>query len=204
MAKRAIALAILILFALPLAARADAPMDTMKTFVDQALAVLRDPAYKPESKKAEQRDKLAALADTVFDWVELSRRTLALNWNRLDVPQRKEFVGLYRQLLEKTYMDRIQAYSDEKVEFTGENKLDQNQVEVLTVVKAKDKDIPITYRLINRTGTWHVYDVIIEGVSLVQNYRTQFNNILSNKSPKEMLDDLRQKVATGDTSGAKQ
>ncbi len=201
MIRRVCALAAVLVLALCVSAQAGGATDVMQAFVDKVLSVLRDPAYKAEGEKANQRQKLSELSDTVFDWVELSRRTLALNWNTFDVEQRGEFVGLYKKLLEKTYMDRIQDYKDEKVEFTAEDRLDENQVEVRTVVRAPDKDIPINYRLINRTGQWRVYDVVVEGVSLVQNYRSQFNNILSSKTPKDMLDDLRQKVSSPGSAG---
>ncbi len=200
MIRRVCALAAVLVLALCVSAQAGAK-DDMQAFVDKVLVVLRDPAYKSEGAKQVQRQKLSELSDSVFDWVELSRRTLAMNWNKLDVNQRGEFVMLYKQLLEKTYMDRIQDYKDEKVEITAENKLDDNQVEVQTLVRAPDKNIPINYRLINRTGQWRIYDVIVEGVSLVQNYRTQFNNILSSKAPDAMLDDLRQKVSGGGNAG---
>lgn len=200
MIRRVFALAAVLVLVLCASAQAGEATDGMQAFVNKVLAVLRDPAYKAERSKTAQRKKLSELSDTIFDWVELSRRTLAINWNKLDVNQRSDFVGLYKQLLEKTYMDRIQDYKDEKVEFTGETKLDENQVEVQTLVRAPDKNIPINYRLINRTGQWRIYDVVVEGVSLVQNYRSQFNNILSSKAPKDMIDDLRQKVSGGGTA----
>lgn len=197
MIRRVSLLAAVLVLALCASAQAGEAKDGVQAFVDKALVVLRDPAYKAEGARAEQRKVLSQLSDGIFDWVELSRRTLALNWNKLDVDQRGEFVSLYKQLLEKTYMDRIQDYKDEQVEFTAEVALADNQAEVQTLVRAPDKNIPISYRLINRSGQWRIYDVVVEGVSLVQNYRSQFNNILASKSPRDMLDDLRQKVSGG-------
>ena len=181
----------------PAPALAEKPMDAMKDFVGKALDVLRDPAFKGEDMRKQQRAKLSSLAEEIFDWVELSRRTLALNWNRLDADQRRQFVELYKQLLERTYMDRIQDYKDEEVVFSGQTSLSDTQVEIQTTVRSQGKTIPINYRLINRADSWRIYDVQVEGVSLVQNYRTQFNNILASKSPDEMIEDLRQKVAEG-------
>ncbi|EPR32999.1 toluene tolerance family protein [Alkalidesulfovibrio alkalitolerans DSM 16529] len=181
----------------PAPAMAEKPMDAMKDFVGKVLDVLRDPAFKDGAMRQEQRNKLSALADDIFDWVELSRRTLALNWNRLDSDQRRDFVELYKQLLERTYMDRIQDYKDEEVVFSGQSSLSDTQVEIQTTVRSQGKNIPINYRLINRADSWRIYDVQVEGVSLVQNYRTQFNNILASKSPDEMIEDLRRKVAEG-------
>ena len=181
----------------PVPVRAEKPMDAMKDFVGKVLDVLRDPAYKDDSMRREQRTKLTALADEIFDWVELSRRTLALNWNRLNGDQRRDFVELYKQLLERTYMDRIQDYKDEEVVFSGQTTLSDTQIEIQTTVRSQGKNIPINYRLISRADSWRIYDVQVEGVSLVQNYRTQFNNILASKSPDEMIEDLRRKVAEG-------
>ena len=108
----------------------------------------------------------------MFDEVELSRRTLARNWNKLNTAQRQEFVQLFRQVLEKAYIDKILSYTDEKIVFDKESMLSENQGEVHTRIITSSKKIPIFYRMILKDGIWKVYDVVIENVSLVQNYRT--------------------------------
>jgi phospholipid transport system substrate-binding protein len=120
--------------------------------------------------------------------------TLGRNWLKLDDGQRSEFVDLYRRLLEKNYMRQLLAYTDEKVVFDRQTMLSDTKAEVDSNVVSSDKKIPITYRLIRRDGDWKVYDLVIEGISMVSNYRTQFNEILSRQTPSEMLAILRKKV----------
>ena len=117
-----------------------------------------------------------------------------MNWNKLNAAQRQEFVQLFRQVLEKAYIDKILAYTDEKIVFDREIKLSENQSEVQTRVVTASKEIPISYRVILKDGAWKVYDVVIENVSLVQNYRTQFNDILAKNTPEQLLEILRKKV----------
>jgi phospholipid transport system substrate-binding protein len=173
---------------------ADTPLDTVKANVNKVLEVLRDPALKAETAKEVKKEKLRAIYEQMFDEIELAKRTLARNWNALDLAQRREFVQLFRQVLEKAYIDKILAYTDEKVVFDKATKLAENQAEVQTRIITASKEIPISYRVILKDGTWKVYDVIIEGVSLVQNYRTQFSEILAKNSPNELLEILRKKV----------
>jgi phospholipid transport system substrate-binding protein len=156
--------------------------------------VLRDPALKPDSAKEFKKEKLRVVYEQMFDEVELSRRTLARNWNALNLAQRQEFVPLFRRVLEKAYIDKILAYTDEKVVFDKETMLAENQAEVQTRIITSSKEIPIFYRVILKDSAWRVYDVVVEGVSLVQNYRTQFNEILAKNSLNDLLEILRKKV----------
>ena len=173
---------------------AGAPMDAVKVNADKVLDVLRDPKLKAPSAKEIKKDKLRAIYTTMFDEVELSRRSLGMNWNKLNAAQRQEFVKLFEQVLEKAYADRILAYTNEKIEFTKESAVGTNLAEVRTKVVTASKEIPITYRVILKDGAWKVYDVVIENVSLVQNYRTQFNDILAKNTPEQLLEILRKKV----------
>jgi len=183
-----------LLMLLPLSASAGVPLDTVQVNVNKVLEVLRDPAMKPASAKAVKKEKLRLIYERMFDEVELSRRALARNWNRLDAAQRQEFVQLFRQVLEKAYIDKILSYTNEKVVFDRERMLSANQAEVPTRIVTSSKTIPITYRVIQKGGVWKVYDVVVESVSLVQNYRTQFNEILGNQKPEQLLQTLRKKV----------
>jgi phospholipid transport system substrate-binding protein len=173
---------------------AGAPLDTVKANADKVLDVLRDPKLKAPSAKEMKKDKLRAIYVNMFDEVELSRRSMGMNWNKLNVAQRQEFVKLFEQVLEKAYADRILSYTNEKIEFTKESMTSGNMAEVRTKVITASKEIPISYRVILKDGAWKVYDVIIENVSLVQNYRTQFNDILAKNSPEQLLEILRKKV----------
>jgi phospholipid transport system substrate-binding protein len=130
----------------------------------------------------------------MFDYTELSRRTLGQDWKKLNPAQQNEFTDLYKSLLEDAYADKIINYTDEKVAFSKENQLSEKTFEVQTTILTKKADIPIYYRVIQKDGQWKVYDVVIEGVSLINNYRNQFREILMNKSPEVLIDTLKKKV----------
>jgi len=189
-----VALSILMLFLICPPVYAGAALDTVKANADKVLDVLRDPKLKAPSAKEIKKEKLRVIYVTMFDEVELSRRSLGNNWNKLNNDQRQEFVKLFEQVLEKAYADKILAYTDEKIEFTKESMISSNQAEVRTKVITASREVPITYRVISKDGVWRVYDVVIENVSLVQNYRTQFNDILAKNSPEQLLEILRKKV----------
>jgi len=194
MKRQLIVISIILLFLFPCAGHAGAPLDTVQANVNKVLEVLRDPALKAESAKEAKKARLRPIYDAMFDQVELSRRTLAMNWNKLNIAQRQEFVQLFRQVLEKAYVDKILAYTNEKIVYEDEKKLSENQSEVSTRVLTASKGIPIAYRMILKDGVWKVYDVVVENVSLVQNYRTQFNDILVKDTPEQLLEILRKKV----------
>ena len=195
MKKHFIGLSILMFFLSTLPVYAGAPFDTVQTNVNKVLDVLRDPKLKVESAKGIKKEKLEAIYEQMFDEVELSRRTLGGHWNKLNPAQQQEFIQLYRQVLEKAYIDKILAYTNEKIVFPRENMLSSNQAEVQTKIITSSKEIPIFYRVILKDDTWKVYDVVIENVSLVQNYRSQFNSILAKNTPDQLLEILRKKVA---------
>ena len=183
---------ILLLFSLPV--YAGAPLEAVKTNVNKVLEVLRDPKLKAESAKEIEKEKLRLIYDRMFNDVELSKRTLARNWNSMNVAQRKEFVLLFRRVLEKAYIGKILAYTNEKIVFDRETMVSASQAEVQTRIVTSSKEIPISYRVILKGSDWKVYDVVIENVSLVLNYRTQFNDILAKNTIEHLLETLRKKV----------
>jgi len=183
---------IILLTSIPL--YAGAPFDAVQGNVNKVLEVLRDPKLKAESAKSIKRERLRSIYSQMFDELELSRRVLARHWNDLNPGQRQEFVQLFHQVLEKAYIDKILAYTNEKIAFDKESMLSNNQAEVQTRIITSSKEVPINYRVLVKDGAWKVYDVTIENVSLVQNYRTQFNDILARKSPENLLESLRKKV----------
>jgi phospholipid transport system substrate-binding protein len=189
-----IGLGILIFFLTVLPVYAGAPLDQVQTNVNKVLDVLRDPKLKAESAKKIKKEKLEAIYEQMFDEDELSRRTLGGNWNKLNTPQQQEFTHLYRQVLEKAYIDKILSYTNEKIVFSKENMLSNNQAEVQAKVITSSREIPIFYKVILKDGAWKVYDVGAENVSLVQNYRSQFNSILAKNTPDQLLEMLRKKV----------
>jgi phospholipid transport system substrate-binding protein len=184
----------LLLMLTPWAALAGVPMETVEKGVSRVLEVASDPKLEGEEAKPLKVEKIKSITAEFFDYQVLSRLTLGRHWRKLSPEQQNEFVGLYRSLLEKVYMDRILAYSNEKVEYVREVSLSESKSEVQTLIIAANKEIPIDYRLYNRDGTWKVYDVVIEGVSMVSNYRSQFESILQEKTPEDMLEVLRGKV----------
>jgi phospholipid transport system substrate-binding protein len=181
-----------LLFSIP--AWAGAPLDTVQLNVNKGLEVLRDPKLKAESAREIKKEKLRLIYNNLFDDVELGKRTLSRNWNSLNTAQRQEFVKLFRQILEKAYVDKILDYSNEKIVFDKETMVSETQAEVQTRIVTSSKEIPIFYRVLLKDGGWRVYDVVIENVSLVLNYRTQFNDILAKNTPEQLLEILRKKV----------
>lgn len=194
MKKHLVGLTLIVLLIFPLYAYAGAPLEAVKGHVNKVLDVLRDPSLKGESGKKTKKTKIRSISDKMFDFTELSRRTLAQDWKKLNPEQQKEFIELYKCLLEDAYADKIVTYTEEKVLFTKENPLSEKTFEIQTTIVTKKADVPIYYRVIQKEGEWRVYDVVIEGVSLINNYRTQFREILSNKKPDALLDTLRKKV----------
>ena len=184
-------LAVLLVF--PFYVYAGVPLDTVQAHVNNVLDVLRDPALKGKSAEETKKEKIRAISDKMFDYVELSKRTLGRNWKKLNTGQQDEFVKLFRSILEKAYIDKIMDYSDEKVVFYKEKVLKKKAI-VHSNVITKTVEIPINYRVFLKNGQWRVYDIIIEGVSLVSNYRNQFKQILMKKSPEALLETLRKKV----------
>ncbi len=194
MKKKLAIFTIILCLIFPLIVFAGVPLDTVKGNVDKILDVLRDPALKPASGAKIKKNKIRVIADKMFDFTELSRRTLALNWNKFTPAQQTEFISLYKNLLADTYADKIVAYTDEKIVFTKEVPLTENTVEVQSTVIRKAGETPIYYRVIMSNGSWMIYDVVVEGVSLVNNYRSQFRDILSKKPPASLLETLREKA----------
>lgn len=173
----------------------DVALQAVQGHVDNVLAVLTDPALKGAEAKEAKAEKIKGIAEKMFDYNELSRRTLGRNWDKLNPKQQEEFTTLFSALLSSVYLDKILQYSDEKVVFEKSNPLSEEKVEVQSNIITSTKTIPVFYRTILKDNQWRVYDVIIEGISLVKNYRSQFKDILAKKSPEKLLEILRSKSA---------
>lgn len=185
------------LAAAALTAEAATPREAVETQVNRVLTALADPAFKGEAREVKIA-KIRSIVNEIFDYTELSKRTLGREWSRFNPGQQSEFVKLFSDLLEKTYADRLLAYSDEKVVFEKETILREGLAEVTSnVMTADGKKIPLDYRLLDTGKGWKVYDVVIEGVSMVKNYRDQFRDILARQSPEEVLKILRERAAKG-------
>jgi phospholipid transport system substrate-binding protein len=170
-------------------AHAGAPTDQLRGQVDRAIATLEDPALrqKPDARRAAVR----RIAEQVFDFEETARRALGRHWQARTPEERREFVGLFTDLLERTYISRIETYSGERVVYAGDT-VEGEEATVRTRLVTRDgKEVPIDYRMRRAGDRWLVYDVVIEGVSLVANYRTQFNKIVQTESYESLVQKLR-------------
>lgn len=183
------------------AAMAGLPTDQLRVSVDHVLAVLQDPSLRAESKAAERRAAIRQDADAVFDFTEMSRRALGRHWQELNESQQQEFVALFADLLERAYVSKIEQYSGEKIDYVGES-VEGDMATVKTQIVTKQAtQVPVDYRLLNKGDRWLVYDVLVEGVSLVLNYRTQFDHILQTSSYDELVRRLKaNKAAYGNRS----
>jgi phospholipid transport system substrate-binding protein len=185
------------LMMLPLHGYAATPKETVETGVTNLLDTLGNAAFKAKLKD-QQIEIIGTEIDKVFDFKEMSRRTLGRNWKKMSAEQRTEFVSLFKKLLQGVYADRLLAYSDQKVLFDKEIMLKKGRAEVQSYLQTSDgTKIPLFYRMTDKSGSWKVYDIIIEGVSMVKNYRTQFKQILSKGSPDKLLEILRKKTKQG-------
>lgn len=189
-----ITLLVILIFSLPVSA--GVPMDSVKKCVNEVIGIVSNPKFKGEAAKEIKKEKLRVLYKEMFDEIEFSKRTLTRNWNKFTPAQRAEFVKLFEQVLEKAYGDKVLSYTDEKVDFYKETMLSATQAEVQSKIITSSKEVPVFYRVILNDGKWKVYDVVVENVSLVQNYRTQFNDILAKDNPEKLLEILRKKVST--------
>jgi phospholipid transport system substrate-binding protein len=167
-------------------ALAGPPTEAVKSTVDEVIQILQSPAPKQR-----RRQLVKQTVDRRFDYEEMAKRTLP-NWNKLSAAQHREFVSLFSELLEASYADKLMKYSGEKVDYVGE-RVDGDRAEVRTLLVRRNDRIPMNYRLLNKSR-WVVYDVGIEGVSLVNNYRSQFTRVISESSYAELVRRLRTKV----------
>lgn len=153
-------------------------------------------ANKDGLTEAQKIQKLEGKVASVFDMTEMSKRALGANYGRFSDAQKKEFEVVFMRMLEDIYLSNIvTAYNDQKVVYGKTVVLKENEmVEIQTeIVFTDNKKTPIFYRLSNKSGQWQAYDVIIEGISFIKNYRDQFRDILSRQTPEELLEKMRQK-----------
>ena len=172
------------------------PTEKIKATTDKILGVVRDPALKGAAKEKERRAMIRKAVDERFDWNEMARRSLARHWEGRTEDEKKEFVPLYADLVDRAYMSKVEGYSGEKVKYEGET-VDGDYATVnVRIMTQKGQEISVEYRLRKKGNDWLIYDVSIEGVSLVNNYRTQFNSIISQSSYASLVKQLKTKVAS--------
>ena len=162
--------------------------------VEQVLQILQSEQYVAKESKADLQKALDPIINEVFDFTELSKRTIGPRWENFTPEQRSEFSQAFARLLSDTYIGRLQVYSGEQVFFTGERAGSKGNMEIQTIVSKNNQKTPIFYYM-HQNPDWKIYDVLVEGVSLVKNYRAQFQEILVNKSPVELIDMVKSKSA---------
>ena len=173
---------------------ATGPREQLKASTDRVLEILDDPAFKPEARLAERRKAVRRITDEIFDFEEMAQRALGQHWRTLTADQRKEFVPLFADLLDRAYMSTIERYSGEPIRYTGERVEGDFAVVSTKIHTQQDTEIPVAYRMLRHGDRWLIYDVSAEGVSLVSNYRTQFNNIIRTSSHDELLKRMRSRI----------
>ena len=171
---------------------AGVPTDAMKATIDEVLRIVREKELKQPEKSDERRHLLEKVVSARFDYTEMSRRSLGAPWNQLTDQQKQEFVDLFRTLLTNSYADKIETYSGEGVQYLNE-RTEKEYAEVRTKVLSGKTEIPLDYRLINKANDWRVYDVVVDGISLVNNYRGQFTKIIKSSSYADLVEQLRKK-----------
>jgi len=178
----------------PSRALAGEPTVQVKQTVDAVLDILRNKELKKADKTEQRRAQIRKVVSGRFDFAEMAKRSLAQHWKKRTPEEQKEFVPLYTDLLENTYIRKIERYENEKVVYLDE-KIEGGYATVKTnIVTTKNAEIPIEYRLLKEGDQWKAYDVVVEGVSLVNNYRNQFNNIIRSGSYEELLRRLKNKA----------
>lgn len=177
-------------------ARAGEATDAMKSTIDEVLRIIQDKDMKQPGKSEERRKLLEKVVGERFDYHEMSLRTLSISegapWKNLSEQEKEEFAGLFQTLLVNVYADKVEAYTGEGVKYINE-RTEKDYAEVRTKVLTGKTEIPLDYRLLNKGSVWRVYDVVVDGTSLVRNYKDQFKSILRTATFAELLDQLRKK-----------
>ncbi len=172
-------------------AAAATPTEQLRTEIERVIKVVQDPALK--HRPDERRAAVRRIANGIFDFAETAKRSLGPHWQTRTPAEREEFVRLFADLLERSYIARIELYGGERIQYLGDS-VDGNQANVRTkLVTNQGSEVPVDYRMLRRGDRWFVYDVNIEGVSLVSNYRNQSNRIIATSSYRELVRKMKAK-----------
>lgn len=187
--------AVLVLTFLPVAsANAASAQEQLKSSIDQILEILRDPSLKGEDSAEKRRASLRKLVKERFSFAKMSQLSLATHWKDINDAEKQNFIELFGQLLEDTYLSKIESYTDEEVLYVKEY-VEKDKAQVSTKIITNSIEIPMDYRMFQiKDGTWMIYDVVIEGVSLIRNYRSQFDQFLQKESYEKLLEKLENKL----------
>jgi phospholipid transport system substrate-binding protein len=169
------------------------PTEQLKGSIDKIIPILEDPTLKGDAKLEERRAAIRQVANDVFDFTESAKRCLGPHWERRTAEERQEFARLLGDLLERAFASRLEQYGGERIQYIGES-VDGNLATVKTTIITKSgAELPVDYQLLRRGDRWLVYDVRIEGVSLMSNYRVQFNKIIQTSSYEDLVRKLKAK-----------
>jgi phospholipid transport system substrate-binding protein len=173
------------------------PTEKVRKAIEEITTILDEYVKNPQGKREETLNKIMGITDQDFDWAEMAKRSLGRFWKQRTPEEQNKFTSLFRDLIKNSYIGKIDGYAGEKVVFEGEQIEDTTYSLVKTkiITPSKGTEIPVNYRLQNNEGNWMVYDVIIEGVSLVNNYRDQFNSILQGSSYDDLVKRIQDKLA---------
>lgn len=172
------------------------PSGVIKSGTDRALEILRTSQAPGGQKVRQRREEILQIVDEYFNFNEMARRALGRPWKDQSPEKQREFVKLFKDLLFNTYVDRVDSYTgtNEQIAYDGE-RIEGEYAQVQTrILNYKNTDVRVEYRLRQVNGAWKVYDVVVEGISFIENYRSQFNSILAGESFDALLNRLRQKV----------
>jgi phospholipid transport system substrate-binding protein len=189
---RVVLLGTLFLLGVASSASAGLATDQLRVGIERVLKTLTDPALQSPDRVAERRKALREITDPMFDWTEMARRALGRHWQARTDAERQEFVPLFHNLLERTYVTRLERYDGEQITYIGES-IDGDQATVRTkILDRTNRELPIDYRMVRGPDRrWLIYDVVIEGVSLVANYRSQFDQIIRTASYARLVEKLK-------------
>ena len=186
-------LALLLLY--PFKAFAISPTVQVKSSVEQVIRILSDPRLQGEAKKGERRNLLRETILLRFDFKEMAKRSLGNHWRRQTPEKQREFVRIFTDLLEKAYLERIDSYNNEKFIYTSE-RINEPYAEVDSkILTSKGEEFTIKYKVHRVGDEWKVYDLVVENISLVNNYRAQFNRIINKSSYDQLVSMVKQKLS---------
>lgn len=193
--KRFIVICCLCIFGITPLSQAANPLETLKGPIEEVLRLLNEPLYHDATLKQEQRDKIWQTIQTVFNFKEVSKRTLARNWKKFSPKEQNEFVDVFSEFLGNIYVDKIQGeFHNEKIAYLNQKIVKKTRAMVRTNILRESLEIPVDYKMKLFGGEWKIYDVNIEGVSLVKNYRIQFKKILLKNSHQHLIEQIQKKL----------
>ncbi len=170
------------------------PLEQLRESIEAIVKLLRDPDLKPPEKREQLKQEISEIISVRFDFAEMAKRSLGLHWRKRSAAEKKSFVKIFSELVQESYIGKIEDYTDQTVIY-GDEDIRDNYAAVHTVIKSSQKaDLPIIYKLKLDGGAWRVYDVDIEGVSLVSTYRDQFNKIISEDSYEDLVVRMKNKL----------